>query len=616
MRKIIILIFFILMVFSLLMPLITAKQLSMKLLSVGEIEGEKRGSIANLHIEARQGSGRVFIDTFPLTQLDTQISTRFAKETACKFLNRNCNYVDFFYTLRSDSPLLGGPSAGASIAVITAALIENLDLDEKTAMTGTINSGGIIGQVSGIKYKIDAAFNNGIEKVILPYGKSSYTINYKDGNETKNKTIDFVEYGKDLGIEVVYVKNLNEALYEFTGKKYEKNNFEIEIPDFYLKTMKSITDKLCNNSLYYYKIYKEFDFNNTKINFSNNSIDFLKKGLELVNQSLIAYNNSFYYSAASLCFGANIRFNYVNLIENYNISDKEYLLKKLDNLKLNVKEKMIFLDDYNLETINDLQAFMVVRERLLETNEQIKLANKAIEDENFDSFVYRLAFAKERFNTAKYWSEFFNLEGKNLNLDDRLLRESCIRKISETQERIEYVRLSFPMLDFSSYYDGLSQARLDLRNFEYALCLFKASKTKAEIDLFISAVGSKNLTTFLDAKLEISKSIISKQKESGLFPILGYSYFEYANFLRDDDVSSSLLYSEYALELSDLDIYFGVKGRPYFIIEWNVFIFFALGLFSGISITILIYRHNKKVKKKLNKNPRKIPKGTFPGKKR
>ena len=609
MRKIILLLVMVFVVFSLILPSLTAKELSMKLLSVGEVEGERRGSIANLYVEARQGTGRVFIDTFPLTQLDTQISTRFAKETACKFLNRNCDYVDFFYTLRSDSPLLGGPSAGASIAVITAALIEDLPLNEKTAMTGTINSGGVVGQVSGIKYKIDAAFNNDIEKVIIPYGKTSYEIN----TSTENRTIDFVEYGRDLGIEIVYVKNLNEALYEFTGIKIDQSIPNIEVPEFYVNTMKHITDQLCDDSKYFFEIYENFD--NTS--FSNVSVQNLNQGLRLYNQSLDAYNKEKYYSAASLCFGANIRFNFVYMLNKYNESDEEIIVEKLNELNEKVNQRMNFLDRFDLKTINDLQAFMVVRERLLETIEQIKLAKKALENEDFQSLIYRYSFANERFNTAKYWSEFFNQPGRELNLDQNLLRESCIRKISETQERLEYVRLSFPMIDFSSYNEGLSQARFDLRNNEYALCLFKASKTKAEIDLFISVLGG-NLSILLDAKLEMAESIISKQQEANLFPFLGYSYFEYANFLDQDDVSSALLYSEYALELSNLDIYFGIKGRPYFLIDWNMFIYFGLGLFSGISISFLIYRHNNrnKLKNKLSKNPRKIPKGTFPGKKR
>ena len=61
-----------------------------KLLAVSErSEGNITGATADLFLEIKPGEGRVFIDTFPLTKLDTQISTRFAKEIACDLLNRN-----------------------------------------------------------------------------------------------------------------------------------------------------------------------------------------------------------------------------------------------------------------------------------------------------------------------------------------------------------------------------------------------------------------------------------------------------------------------------------------------------------------------------------------------
>jgi uncharacterized protein len=610
MKKIITLIFLVLIVIgtfsffiSLVTPSVTAKGISMKLLSVAEVNGTRIGNIANLYVEAKPGNGRVFIDTFPLTKLDTQISTRFAKETACKFLNRNCDYVDFFYTLRSEAPLLGGPSAGASVAVITTALIDNVALDDKTAMTGTINSGGIIGQVSGIKYKIDAASQNGIIKVLIPYGETNYTYEEKLGNETYNITIDYVEYGNNLGIEVIYVKNLNEAMYYFTGKKYESN-----------KTMFNIAENICKDAFAYELKYRDMnlqninlsDFSNTTNStlMSNSSINSIKDGLRLVNESLKAYVNDNFYSAASFCFGANIRFNYIDLLEKFNESDKEELIEKLLDLQNDVDVMMDELDVYELRTITDLQAFMVVRERLLETNEQIKLAYSSLSNDDFESFLYRFSYASERFRTAKLWSEFFNKPGKDLKINEDNLRESCIRKISETQEKIEYVKLTLPLLDFTSTYEGISRASSDLNNGEYALCLFKASKAKAEVDLFISALGPSDFNSLVNSKIEMSKSLISKQQKSDLFPILGYSYYEYAVLLKDDDPSSSLLYSEYALELSDLDLYFGVKGKPYIIIDWYLFIYFFLGLFSGVSVTLLIWRYNnrkfnsKKFKKK------------------
>src|SRR3989344_9559610 len=69
-------------------------------------------------------------------------------------------------------------------------------------------------------------------------------------------------------------------------------------------------------------------------------------------------------------------------------------------------------------------------------------------------------------------------------------------------------------------------------------------------------VESGQYENIIERKLEIVKNSIAKQSSKGVFPILGYSYYEYANSLKESDIFSALLYSEYALELGNLDIYF------------------------------------------------------------
>ena len=96
--------------FVMLVSLVSAGQ--MKLLAVSEVGEELIGSKADLYLKIEKGEGRVFIETFPITKMDTQISTRFAKEIACSYLEENCDKYDFFYTIRGESGIIGGPSAG------------------------------------------------------------------------------------------------------------------------------------------------------------------------------------------------------------------------------------------------------------------------------------------------------------------------------------------------------------------------------------------------------------------------------------------------------------------------------------------------------------------------
>ena len=101
----------------LLIPNVLAKQGHMKLLAVKESENGYEGGIADLYLEIKPGSGRVFLETFPLTKTDTQMSTRFAKAIACDIIEKDCDDTDFFYTITADSAIIAGPSAGSSLAI-------------------------------------------------------------------------------------------------------------------------------------------------------------------------------------------------------------------------------------------------------------------------------------------------------------------------------------------------------------------------------------------------------------------------------------------------------------------------------------------------------------------
>src|SRR3989338_4268686 len=83
----------------LLLPNVSAESGHMKLLAVSETTDGYTGGIADLYLEIKPGSGRVFLETFPLTKVDTQISTRLAKEVACDFADIDCSKYDFFYTI-------------------------------------------------------------------------------------------------------------------------------------------------------------------------------------------------------------------------------------------------------------------------------------------------------------------------------------------------------------------------------------------------------------------------------------------------------------------------------------------------------------------------------------
>ncbi len=560
-------------------PTVIAKQGKMKLLAVKETENGYEGSAADLLLEIKPGSSRVFLDTYPFTKLDTQISTRFGKQIACDYLDVSCDKNDFFYTITADTSIIGGPSAGAAITVLTVAMLSNLPIDEQTSVTGTINSGGLIGPVGGLKEKIDSGAKAGLKKILIPKGERYL-------KQEANKTLDLVEYGKSYGIEIIEVSNIADAIYHFTGTRLKEIEDSLKIDKEYADTMKTVASELCSRSESLKRAFK---------NISNESNNDYEDAVKLKEKADKALSLDQYYTAASYCFGSNVKYSYVDLLAK-NLT-KTQLLDIISKMRVEIKNQTDTIAVRQIRTITDLESYMIVRERLVEADESLDLATKSLN--NTKLAVSNLAYAAERLNSAESWSTFFDNRGREFKINDELIKKSCVEKLGEAEERFQYMALFFPA-SLTNTKKEIDYAKKYFEDKDYALCLFKANKAKASVDVVISVLGVEedNVNNVLKEKLEAVKKNIIKEENKRIFPIIGYSYYEYASNLQDDDKFSALLYSEYALELSSLDLYFEQKKPPVSIqISSPVVIAFASGLLLGIIAFWIVHRRKKEKKK-------------------
>jgi uncharacterized protein len=600
---------FILIVVLLIVPLVFGKEYQIPLLAVKDTPEGFKGSTAKMFLEVQGGKGRVFLDTYPLTKLDTQMATRFAKEVACSESSFGCDKYDFIYTIKSSSVIVGGPSAGAATALLTFAALENLEIEKGVSITGTINSGGLIGTVGGLKEKISAASDLGLKKVLIPHGEKigeikgvvleNYTINVSTDNVS---TIDLIKYGESLGIEVIEVFTIEEALYHATGKQILRWNKSLKIDEEYEKTMRIVTQELCDDTLKFKKDLEKYEFEGEdKVIFDI--------ALNLTEKHEKSLSNKKYYSAASFCFGANTKFAYLTLKKKG--WNNNHLLTKATELKTQIKEVEEIIEGKEIKTITDLETYMIVKERLLEAEESV---GKVIKSNNKTEKLNYMAYSIERLKSAISWSSFFDKGGKEFIMNKEELKNSCVDKINEAEERYSYLVL-MTSTSFESTKLEIELAKKDLENENYELCLFKASKAKANSDVILNTVGieESQLSDVNKKRLDVIEQIIIKEQEKGIFPVVGYSYYEYANELKEDDLFSSMLFAEYALELSNLDIYFKEEVYNFDLrIEDNLIISFSLIFIIGIFIGIFIGRsNNKKVKIRHGKviiKPRRPPK--------
>lgn len=599
----------------------------MKLLAVTEYGDTYQGSPADVYLQIQPGEGRIFIDTFPLTKLDTQISTRFAKEIACRATEIDCSTKDFYYTIRAESGIIGGASAGAALTVLTVALLEDYPINESVAITGTINSGGFIGPVIGLSAKIDAAAQEGVTKVLIPKGRAmeiqsvplNWTLanqtsaNQTSGNETgENETVgnetrvnetkayepllpqiateeeDLYSYAAARGITLREVSTLPEAVQEVTGKSMlDLREENITIAPTYQAAMKDIAFRLCNRTAMFFN-KSQGSINESLLAFPRNQ----------TQQSAALFAQGQYYAAASLCFGANIQIQYLlYLQENMTYQEIFDQATKID----------VYLEGYErafaeqeLTTITDLQAFIIVKERLREADDYLQATLAGLNRNDFSNALYNLAYAQERMVTSLLWGAFFDIPGTEFNLQEEKLEASCLAKLAEAEERYQYVTVFFPQLGEDSRRD-LLQAYEDFNHRDYAFCLFRASKAKAETDFLLSVISLRDdlLHDLLQEKLEQAKRSILKQQEQDIFPILGYSYYEYALSLQQSDPLTALTYVDYALELSNIDMYFPPPEKTAMPpLPYRELLLISVGFLWGMTLMLAFSvrtAHNKKI---------------------
>lgn len=113
---------------------------------------------------------------------------------------------------------IDGPSAGGILTVGVLAAINNHSLLSGTTMTGTIIPDGSIGPVGLIGQKLVSAAEEGFHKVIIPAANTLVS------DPKTGEPVDPIEYGKTLGLEVVFTHNVSEAYELLTEHSLSESN--------------------------------------------------------------------------------------------------------------------------------------------------------------------------------------------------------------------------------------------------------------------------------------------------------------------------------------------------------------------------------------------------------
>lgn len=191
------------------------------------VDADGKGVNTILTIEVTPGTGRTLTDIDNLLfWADTQHSIRIARRVAENITGKRMEDYDIVYTIEANATLIGGPSAGAALAIATIAALEGKKLNDNVMITGSINHDGSIGPVSAILEKAKAAKEAGVTLFLVPllqsrdviYETSEHCENFGSTEicttETKPRKVD-VAYETD--IEIVEVASVQDAMEYFFG---------------------------------------------------------------------------------------------------------------------------------------------------------------------------------------------------------------------------------------------------------------------------------------------------------------------------------------------------------------------------------------------------------------
>ncbi len=526
--------------------------------------GSYFGVLTEINVTMMNGSGNIFVITTPLTQLDMQGSAKLAVDVAGMLTGKDISKYDFFFKIEADTPIVGGPSAGATMCIAVICLLENIEARDGVIMTGMINPDGSIGPVGGILAKGEAAGKAGMKYFLIPKGQN---IDYK----IVEKRIGWVTYrypipinvSKELyekyGLIVKEVEDINEALAYFTGYCFEeeKSNISILTANYYREIIKPINQKIikeANNS--YIKAKNSFEKSKIPIGtwfysprgVVSNRLDDAENALK---DAELAYENAFYYYSISKAFQSMINsrfviyackyYNGTSINEIYNITKEkaEKALEEAENSKIN--------------GLVSLQCIGGAQQRALEAMEYLNKSGEKLD------YLYYLAYAIERSKTVYWWINLSKKFNESYKIGEEWIEAIADKYYDYAQSIISYADILSKETGYSKEFVNMANNLLK-KAFEQkkkypASSLFNSLEAIANANLAIELVGISKIEEVkdkLDRTSQLASYAIQKARNISIEPILAVSYYEFGKSIENEDAKDALVYYKYASMIANM----------------------------------------------------------------
>ncbi|WP_064496789.1 S16 family serine protease [Methanocaldococcus jannaschii] len=493
----------------------------------------------NIQINVTKGDGHVFMDTMPLTELDMQGSARIAAKVAGEVTGKDMSKYNVYITVRSDVPVVGGPSAGGTMTIGIICELMNWSLNKHVMMTGTINPDGSIGPVGGILEKIEAAKKANCTIMLIPKGQRYVEV---EGNK-----VDAVEFGKKLGIKVIEVGSIYEAIPYFTNKKiimkeYPENPL---IEEKYKDIMKELSENVLKTANEKYEnLSKELSNSYVGYEYQKALLNELTTSKSLLEKANDEYLKNKYYSATCSAFNALIKLETIEHTLKYLTGEEDVktFLTEVQN-KISHDKEIVYSKNV---TTNNFEEILAGRIRIAEAEKLLDNAWKSYYLGNYDEAIKYGSFAKLRGDSAIWWVSLKENDNNGKIINEAKLKSLAQQYLDNAETILTYVETLFPNLPTDDLENDLESAKEAYKDGDYLLTIAESIDTcvKAEIPLVI--FGD------IEYSKKYARNKINLAENLGITPISALGYYEYANSL--NDTISKIMYYKYSSYYAQMDI--------------------------------------------------------------
>lgn len=533
--------------------------LSNEAIKIFAVTEDQRGIVADLGLYTIPGSGDVaFVTSSSLVGKDTQTTGNIAVRIAENRSGVSARNNNFIFDIKANASEVDGPSAGAAMALLSYAILSERRLNQKVAITGSINSDGSVGSVGGVGPKAIAASRVGIELFMIPRGTANQPIRGDDG---RTNFVNLLSYGPDeLGMKIIEVSNIDEVI-ELAYSNLEEIDIDpdsaseafvpkaVKYPSS-LNSMKEISENYITRAREVINEAKK-ELETTELDDSLRNSFYPQLGISERNieMSEIYLDQNYLYSAANYSFNARVLAGAIrDVASNPSLLTKEsrVLDLKINSLQRNIddlKSRMDFIPMNNYEWIIGAQQRIAYAENALNNIKNTRIELMELDDSIDESgimfnIIYDYSSASAWFEVA---GDFFNEARKDPvkkvpNYDNEFI-ENVREKINDleiliTDSNLGESQLSDPLRRFNS-------ARISFNNEFYFASIYDVYFATSFIN---SELKKSDLN--VDDMFDISKTNIENKNNlrsiwSHLFIDHAFFYLENAKFQLDSERMAS-----------------------------------------------------------------------------